>query len=383
MPDASPPGVLSRDALVRMRTDTAIALDTLAREASLGDPTDPDGAPVPSVLGSAQAAPAFEIAIRDAASGLDAVLVLDDVTPGIAAGGIRTARYENAAEAVQDAARLARAMTEKCALAGLPCGGGKLVVREEALIDRAAAFAVLGQRITQLGGLFRTAGDLGTTSTDLAIAAAHCAYVHEDEGRLAHAVAHSTLVTMQAALEAGGLGGIAGQTVGVQGAGDIGAAVTNALVAAGARVLVSDVDLERAKALVRAHPGRVQALTADGIWHAEMDVFCPAAKGGLLDVARASALETRLVCGPANNVLATPGTEAVLRARGIVFVPDVLVSAGAVIDGIGRTVMGLDEPAALIDALADTTWDVLSAARRTGVSATQIATHHAAARIAR
>src|SRR5688572_18652970 len=64
----------------------------------------------------------------DPASGLHAVLAVDDVTLGPAVGGIRTRAYASLADAVEDAARLARAMTIKTALAGVDAGGGKIVV---------------------------------------------------------------------------------------------------------------------------------------------------------------------------------------------------------------------------------------------------------------
>jgi leucine dehydrogenase len=72
------------------------------------------------------------------------------------------------------------------------------------------------------------------------------------------------------------------------------------------------------------------------------------------------------VCGAANGVLADDAAAEAFAARGVVVVPDVLASAGAVIDGIGRSVMGLADPTPLIDALAATTATILdeAAARR-------------------
>ena len=57
--------------------------------------------------------------------GLIAYLVVDSTVLGPAAGGVRTAAYESEAAAVRDACALARAMTYKCALAGVDAGGGK------------------------------------------------------------------------------------------------------------------------------------------------------------------------------------------------------------------------------------------------------------------
>ena len=63
-------------------------------------------------------------------SGLRAICVVDDVRLGPAAGGIRTQPYPSFQHGLADAARLARAMTYKSALAGLRAGGGKIVVFE-------------------------------------------------------------------------------------------------------------------------------------------------------------------------------------------------------------------------------------------------------------
>ena len=52
--------------------------------------------------------------------GLRAIIVIHDTTLGPAACGIRMWPYENEADAIQDAVRLARGMTYKCAAIGLP-----------------------------------------------------------------------------------------------------------------------------------------------------------------------------------------------------------------------------------------------------------------------
>ena len=108
------------------------------------------------------------VEIDDAASGLRAVIVLDSVALGPAAGGVRTRRYERFEDAVADARRLARAMTVKCAVSGLDAGGGKAVVWDHGAWDRAAGFERLGEAVDSLGGMFRTAGDLNTGPADLA-----------------------------------------------------------------------------------------------------------------------------------------------------------------------------------------------------------------------
>lgn len=326
------------------------------------------------------------VRVTDAASGLDAVLVLDDRTLGPAAGGVRTRAYASGAAALADAGALARAMTIKCAVAGLDAGGGKCVVRDHPGLARAAAFARLGEAIEALGGAFRTAGDLGTTAADLAAIAARCRYVHADEADLAAAVARGLVGCVRACVadrDGGGGASLAGLRVAVQGAGAIGATVARALVAAGADVRIADVDGARARAVADATGAAV--IAPDAVLAADVDVVAPCAVGGVLDEPAVDALRAWAVCGAANNVVASPAAAARLVARGVRHVPDVVASAGAVIDGIGATVMGLDAAArgALIDRLGDTARRVLDEARARRAPADEIVAELAWARIGR
>ncbi len=312
------------------------------------------------------------IVVRDPGVGLEAVIVLDDVTLGPAAGGVRTRAYPDARAALADAAALARAMTIKCALAGLAAGGGKAVVLDHPGLDRARAFPVLGARIAELGGLFRTAGDLGTTAADLAAMASRCAYVHQDDRRLADAVARG-VVGCAAACAARRGARLGDLRVAIQGAGAIGAAVARALAATGARVLIADLDGDRAAAVATATGATVRA--PDTILAAEVDLLAPCAAGGVLDLAAVDAVRAWAVCGAANNVFASAAAARRLHDRGAEVVPDAVASAGAVIEGIGASVMGLDAAgrAGLIDGLAPTAAAILDEARATDRTTTEVA----------
>ena len=319
------------------------------------------------------------IEIRDPSCGLCAFLVIDDTTLGPAAGGIRTKAYESEGAALADAKALARAMTIKCALAQLDAGGGKCVVMDHEGLDRPRAFAVLGREIEALGGRFRTAGDLGTTSADLEVMARHTRYVHPEQG-LADAVGRGLLRCAEAAAMVAGWDGLSGRHVVVQGAGAIGAAVARAMAGAGSRITVSDVDETRAAALASALSANV--VPAEEALRIPCDILAPCAIGGVVTVGVAERLEAKVLCGAANNILADPRVAEVLQSHGVIHVPDVLASAGAVIDGIGRSVMGLTDPTPLIDALGDTTRSVLAEAAARGVTSEAVAMALAGRRLA-
>ena len=110
---------------------------------------------------------------NDPATGLRAVIAIHDVTLGPALGGVRRWVYPDQQAAIADVLALARGMTFKNALAGLPFGGGKSVIlaeRQGATGSRPiteAALAQFGRCIEELGGEYVAAEDVGMRVADL------------------------------------------------------------------------------------------------------------------------------------------------------------------------------------------------------------------------
>ena len=320
---------------------------------------------------------AERIRVVDGPSGLDALIILDDTTLGPAVGGVRTRVYPTPGALEEDARRLARAMTIKCALAGLAAGGGKIVVDASKLADRARAFEALGVAVEELGGRLLTAGDYGTTAEDLACMARRTRQVHTAPG-LPEAVARGLVGCALAAVRALGHQALFGRSALVQGAGTIGAAVARALGAAGASVIVCDLDPARAHAVAEAIGAR--EIPAEAALTTPCDLFVPCATGGVIDLAVAEVLPARAVVGGANNVLASAEAGARLFARGVLEVPDPISSAGAVIAGVAPRLMRV-APEPLIDALGATAASVLLEAKATQRPPGEVAYRRAQARV--
>lgn len=317
--------------------------------------------------------------ISEPALGLEAVLVIDSTRLGPAAGGVRTRRYGSLDEAEVDARGLARAMTWKCALAGLEAGGGKAVILERDDWDRPRVFARLGEIIEGLQGEFRTAGDLGTTAEDLESMAGACSYVHTSASSLASSVARGWLACAQAMARVCNRP-LAEEGVLVQGCGAIGAAVARQAKAAGLSPVLADREPIRAEALAADLDARV--VDSRGCLLHSAELLAPCAAGGVIGVEVAWGAKAWGVCGAANNIFAGRQPEEILRSRYIASVPDILSSAGAVIDGIGATVMGLEDRGPLIDALGTTAESVLRESIATGTIASEVAIGRARSRLA-
>lgn len=271
--------------------------------------------------------------VDDEASGLTAFVCLHDTSLGPALGGIRFRSYPDDTAACDDAVELARQMSWKCALAELPAGGGKAVVRVDSLRLRRRAAEVLGDFVESLGGRFRTAGDLGATDADLAAVARRTRYIARAPllGDLGDATALGIAATIEALAPRLGRRAPAELSVLVQGLGSIGLPLVRRLLALGARVLAADLDpeaVERARQL-----GPIEPVAAGLALATPADVLAPCAAGGLLTEDAARALPVRAVAGGANRVLATPRAGAILFQRGVLYAPDFAVNAGAVIRG--------------------------------------------------
>jgi len=344
--------------------------------------------------------------ITDDGCRLRAFVVIDDTSLGPAAGGIRTRAYADEGDALEEARALARSMTYKCALAGLRAGGGKGVVMVTPDVDRQRAFERLGAFVESLDGEFLTAGDLGTTSGDLEAMARGTRHVYTDEVGLSTAVGQGCVRAMEACIDvlegvdpgrSGDVHGagpiadqapasrgdtksmLAGLRVAVQGCGSVGFAVSRAARDAGAEVVVADIDATAAECT--AETLGVEVVPADRILCADVDIVAPCAVGGVLTEEVAAGLSARVVCGAANNILAEPEIEDRLMERGILYVPGPLSSAGAVIEGVGKVVMGLDDCSELIDRVRDSTRRILYEARARRSRAGEVARELALERI--
>lgn len=278
------------------------------------------------------------IRLSDPSVGLDGVIILHSTRLGPAAGGCRFWRYDSIEQASTDAIRLAEGMTYKNALAGLPLGGGKAVIRmPTGPFDREALFRTFGRAIDRLQGAYVTAEDVGTSISDMAtiaLATRHVAGLplHDDRpsGDPSPWTALGVFLSMRRAAKRVLGADLHELTVAVQGLGNVGFALCERLHSAGATLIVA----EPRAALASRAAIQFGASIVDPaeIIEARADIFAPCALGGVINSAAIERLNAKIVCGGANNQLHLPihGTE--LADRGIVYAPDYVVNAGGIIN---------------------------------------------------
>jgi len=315
------------------------------------------------------------VRFTDATTGLLGYVAIHSTALGPALGGTRFHPYPDESAAVGDALRLSTAMSYKNALAGLAHGGGKAVIVGDPATDkRPDLLRAYGRVIESLGGRYVTACDSGTTVADMDVIDQTCRFVTGRSPQRGGAGDSSVLTAfglyqaMKAAAEVRwGEPSLAGRLVGVRGAGKVGAALVEHLLADGARVVVSDVDPARVARVLAHHPQVRPATDNDALVAEPLDVYSPCSLGAELDDAVAARLTAAIVCGGANNQLVHPGVARMLADRGVLYAPDFLVNSGGVIQ-VADELQGYDPARARAAAakIGDTTREVLTAALAAG-----------------
>jgi leucine dehydrogenase len=166
----------------------------------------------------------------------------------------------------------------------------------------------------------------------------------------------------------------------IAGLGSVGGHLARQLAAAGADLLVSDID--HGKRALAAELGADWA-EPDEVITAEVDVLVPAALGSVLTSDIVPRLRCAAIAGPANNQLAEPTVAEQLHQRGILWAPDYVVGAGGVIYALAVELHQETTETALarVEAIADTIGRLLDTAERAGVDPAQAALELASRRL--
>ncbi len=311
------------------------------------------------------------IYVEEKNSGLRAFICVHSTACGPAAGGCRMWDYPSLDDARTDALRLAEGMTFKNAAAGLGLGGGKSVIIGNPKTDKSdALFRAFGQAVHSLGGQYYTAEDVGIGPDDMAIVATQTPYAVGLEGGefasgdpspfTAEGVFQCLLV---GANDAFGTEDLSGKVVLVQGLGHVGMSLARKLYEASAKLIVSDVNLT-ALDFARTKFGAT-VCDPDRVFEQDMDILAPCALGGVLTAESVAKLTAKVVCGAANNQLATPETAGLLKQRGISYLPDYIVNAGGIISVAGEIhKRGTSYREARLHGIAERIRDILDLSKR-------------------
>jgi leucine dehydrogenase len=281
-------------------------------------------------------------------AGLKAIIAIHDTTLGPALGGTRMWPYRSEAEALNDVLRLSRGMTYKNAVAGLDIGGGKAVIIGNPATDKSEAlFRAFGKFVDSLGGRYITAEDVGIDVNDMEYVFRETEYVtgvhqvHGGSGDPSPFTAYGTLQGLMATLNrAHGDEEVGKYSYAVQGLGHVGMEFVKLLKERGAKIFVTDINQELVDKAVDEYGA--EAVGLDEIYDVPADVYSPCALGGTINEQTLPRLKAKVICGAANNQLATDEIGDEVMRKGILYAPDYAVNAGGLmnvsleIDGYNR-----------------------------------------------
>jgi glutamate dehydrogenase (NAD(P)+) len=346
--------------------------------------------------------PAKIIHVYEPSIGLRAILVVDNVALGPSIGGVRMAPDVS----LEECFRLARAMTLKNAAAGLPHGGGKVVVASDPKLpqaDKERLIRGLAQALRNVEE-YIFAPDMGTDEECMA-------WVRDEIGRVVGLPRELGGIPLDEIGATGfGLAHVAevaqeyadvrldGATVVIQGFGAVGGKAAHFLSERGAVILaVADsrgaihdrhgldvtalLELKQAgKSVIDYSDGK--RIAREDILGIGCDIWIPAARPDVIRGDNVDRLEAKLVIEGA-NIPVTREAERILHERGVLCVPDFIANAGGVICA-AMEYQGATELTALQsieDKLRHNTRLVLEDSRRRGILPRQAAEELALARV--
>lgn len=277
---------------------------------------------------------------QDKKVGLKGFISIHNTKLGPAIGGTRYMNYASEKEALEEALRLSKAMTYKCALAGVPYGGGKAVIMADPQNPKTKEYLqAYAKKVNFLSGNFFTGEDVGMNQNDIEILAEASPFI---KGRVSVGGSPSEFAAFGVfcAIEAGledlfGNSSVKGKRIAIKGLGQLGMELCRLLYLDGAIITATDKNSERI-AMVKEKFPNITIVSPDSIHKIPVDVYAPCALGGEFTEKNVTELQCRLVCGGANNQLSNEAIGLELYRRNIIYIPDYLANSGGLINVVAE-----------------------------------------------
>lgn len=262
---------------------------------------------------------------------IEGVVAIHNTKLGPALGGCRVYDEFGLAAATKDAVALAKAMTNKNAIAGLPYGGGKsVIIKHGSSLDEVMPY--FAKVMNLLNGDYLTTEDVGTCYNDIHLLKRYTKYaldeaLKEQMPSAAYGVYQAIRATVYAVEKRHNIHGL---KVAVQGLGKLGFKLCEFLYSDGCKLYVNDMKKDLEKFACKEFAATPFAMA--NINELELDVFSPCALGGAITKNNYKNFKTKYIIAGANNPLSSNSISKILYQKGVIYIPDFLSNAGGVIE---------------------------------------------------
>ena len=308
--------------------------------------------------------PEMIVHVYDPKTRMEGIVVIDNTAIGPAKGGVRLVPDIT----VDEVYGLARAMTWKNALAGIPFGGAKSGIKAPGNSpNKAELVAAFAAKIAPLVPSRYVPGpDMNIGENEMAIISNTIGTRKASTGKpasmggLPHelgSTGYGVFLSTELALEHAKIP-LEGATVAIEGFGNVGTFTAKFLTEKGAKVVaVSDskgtvylesglsydtlMKTKKDKGTVTAYPG-AKVLPAADLFSVKCDVLIPGARPNVIRADNMGAIKAKVLIEAA-NIPMTPDIELALVKRGLVIVPDFVANAGGVISSYVEFIGGTEK----------------------------------------
>lgn len=262
-----------------------------------------------------------------------------------AIGGTRFYPYQTEAEALNDVLNLSKQMTYKCAIAGVPYGGAKAVIIGDPNVTKnRALLEAYAKIVAQLEGSFYTGPDVGTSQLDIqTMLAVAPFFVGKAESTL-NAASEYTSLTIYLMIKAAvklklGKNNLNNLALGIKGLGKVGMGLLKLLEHDQANIFAADAENQKISKAKEIHSS-LEILDADQLFQHTLDIYSPCALGNEFTLNNIQKFKASIICGGANNQILNDEVSELLHQKGVLYIPDYLANAGALISATDELEVG-------------------------------------------
>lgn len=304
---------------------------------------------------------------------LDCIIAVHNIRLGPSLGGCRFWAFDNLEQQLMDAKRLAEGMTYKNSLCGINFGGGKAVINANYCNGEKTPqlYEAFGEAVHELGGIYVTAGDVGTSQKDLLDIKQTTDFVGgiEIESAIPTAIGVFNAMKATSAYMRDDDMSFDGMHFCISGVGKVGSTLARLLYKDGATLTVADVNESAIENLTDLLFSTSDISSAHTV---KCDYFSPCALGNVLNAETRDNLHCSAIVGAANNQLDNEETDRWLFENDIVYAPDYLVNSGGVIAIAAEIEGSVDNIDERLDEIANKTFEVIHTSKERGVSTDKV-----------